>query len=556
VSSLVDPAIKAATIATGARPTGADPASTIAPAANASGQGGNAASPRLPAGAVALAASLSGLAEGGLLEALVLGRDREGGAVLRTPNGTFVATPPAGQPTSQALLPAQVKALLEIVTVGDLVQSRLIAVDARPLAAPLPLTLRLTALAQRSPDAKAPTGERTPAEASDRPARAAAVPLPPVPPSTATPIRSGQTLLSVLQVPPHSGPPEAPRAGLTPAATAGPTTLAGAGREAPAPAAFPAALPIAPTAAPVPALPQGSLVSVRVLATTPPGAPPPIDPLPAGAFAGEVAIEGDPEHQRPVLRLPGGNLRLPPTATAPAGTRLVIEFLASAPATSTGRDPEAERLVKQLETAVLIQSPPDPAAAARVAAQLTDRVPAPGRKLTAAALLFLAAARHGDLGGWLEAGATQPGRPETEEPLKRLASAWRNHLGEDTDRSASEAWRSLVVPFHDGVTLRPLVFHLRRRAPRPETAGDTGETRFLLDLDLTALGALQLDGLIRPKRFDLMLRGAGRLDRGMRHELSLLFQESLGALGYAGALAFRDERPTAHVGAAHVEARA
>ena len=540
--STLDPAIKAVTIPTGARPTGADPASSIAPAANASGQGGNAASPRLPAGAITLAATLSGLTEGSLIEALMLGRDREGGTVLRAPNGTFVANPPAGQPAAAALAAVQgnlVKVLLEAVTVGDLLQARLVAVDGRALPTPAPLSLRLTALPARPPEAKPATPDGPAhADTAERAPRAA-LPLPaePLPPA---PLRSGQTLLAVLQAPPHptataepARPPAPPLPGVLPTL---PPSIAAA----------------APTTAALPALPQGSLVSVRVLATTPPDSPPP-NATPPGTLAGEVEIEGDPDHQRPVVRLPGASLRLPPTATAAAGTRVVIEFLASAPATATGRDPEAERLVRQLETAVLAQVPADPAAAAKVA----ERVPTPGRKLTAAALLFLAAARHGDLGGWLEAGAAPTGRPETEEPLKRLAAAWRTHLGEDADRDASDAWRSLVMPFHDGVMLRPLVFHLRRRTPKGDSAqGDAGETRFLLDLDLTALGALQLDGLIRSRRFDLMLRGAARLDRTMRHELNLLFQESLSALGYAGALAFRDERPTAHVGTAHVEARA
>lgn len=542
--STLDPAIKAVTIATGARPPGADPASSIAPAANASGQGGNAASPRLPAGAITLAATLSGLTEGSLIEALMLGRDREGGTVLRTPNGTFVANAMAGQPAAAALAAVQgnlVKVLLEAVAVGDLLQARLVAVDGRTLPTPAPLSLRLTALPARVPETKPtmPDGRLQPA-AAERTARAA-LPLPVEPPPPA-PLRSGQTLLAVLQAPPH------------PTDAAEPARLLGSPLPgSPSKPKQPSIATAVPATAAAPALPQGSLVSVRVLATAPPDSPPPPSPTPPGALAGEVEIEGDPDHQRPVVRLPGASLRLPPTATASAGTRVVIEFLASAPATATGRDPEAERLVRQLEAAVLAQAPADPAAAARAA----ERVPAPGRKLTAAAMLFLAAARHGDLGGWLEAGAGPAGRPEAEEPLKRLAAAWRTHLGEEADRDASDAWRSLVVPFHDGVMLRPLVFHLRRRAPRGDTAqGDAGETRFLLDLDLTALGALQLDGLIRPKRFDLMLRGAARLDRTMRHELNLLFQESLGALGYAGGLAFRDEKPTAHVGTAHIEARA
>jgi hypothetical protein len=542
--STLDPAIKAVTIPTGTRLPGADPASSIAPAANASGQGGSAASPRLPAGAVALAATLSGVTEGTLLEALMLGRDREGGTVLRTPNGTFVANPQPGQAAATALAAVQgnlVKVLLEAVSVGDLLQARLVAVDGRALPTPAPLTLRLTALAARPPEARPAAEGQTQPAAPERTPRAA-LPLP-AEPQPQPPVRTGQTVLAVLQAPPHVAPAEPARP--VPPPLPGLLALQTA-------AAAPAA-PATSAPATTPALTQGSLVSIRVLAATPPGAPvPQPGELPPDAILGEVAVEGDADHQRPVLRLPGGTLRLPPTVTAPPGAQVAVEFLASAPTPAIGREPEAERLVKQLENVVLAQVPADPANATRIA----ERVPAPGRKLTAAALLFLAAARQGDLGGWLDAAAAPTAKPETEEPLRRLGANWRQHTGEEVERNAGENWRSLVLPFHDGVMLRPLVFQLRRRAPKDAAPGDAGETRFLLDIDLTALGALQLDGLIRAKRFDLMLRGAARLDRTMRHELNLLFQESLSALGYAGALAFRDERPTAHVGTAHVEARA
>jgi hypothetical protein len=513
----LDPAITTVPLTTGARLPNAEALTTVAPAANASGNGGN-ASPRPAATAIALAATLTGLTEGNLLEALVLGRAGDGGTVLKTPSGTFVTAPPAAS-LPMPPLPVQTKALLEVIAVADLLQARLVSVDDRPLPTPAPLVLRLTALAPRPPEPGAVPAPRRPSDAPS-PERALRLAVPPPP----TPLRAGQTLVAVLQPAALANPPQ-PMPNTAP----------------------PVALPARPSQS-LPPAPPGALFNVRVVATAQPGSPPTVPP--AGTFVGEIDIEGGPDHERLVLRLPGATLRLPPSATAVPGTRVTLEVLASAPPPSPGREPEADRLVTRLETTLAMQV----AQIAEPVTRLAERIPAANRKLTAAAMLFLAAARQGDLTGWLDAALPQPARAE-DEPLKRLGAAWRQHTGDaEPERKDTDAWRPWVLPFHDGVAMRPLTFHMRRRAAVAGKNG--GETRFLLDLDLSALGSLQLDGLIRARRFDLMLRGAVKLDRTMRHELALLFQESLGALGYAGALAFRDERPSITVTTTHVEARA
>jgi len=489
----LDPAITSVSITPGGRVIGAaDPASSVSPAAHATSQGGHGPASRPTPSVVALAASLSGLLEGALIEALVLGRERDGGTVLKTAVGTFVAATPPQPPGAPPLLPAQARVVLEALSVGDLLQARLVSVDGHAPAAPSTLTLRLTALANR-PIAETPP--RRPVEPPMRGPR----PAPPLVAqlqvaTTPAPIRPGQTLVGVLQ----------------------------------------ASAPHAPNAAPL--LPGGSTVSLRVAAVALPGT---AFPAVTGGLAGEVTIEGGPDHERPVLRLPGGSLRLPATVVALPGTQLAVELLATAPPTAA-REPEPDRLVGELQGALAARAVTDPASAA----SLLDRLPAPGRKLTAAALLFLAAARQGDLGGWLDAAAPAPAANDDHEPLKRLAGAWRGFTGEaDAARDSGDGWRPWLIPLFDGVGLRPLLFQLRRHPSR--SAGGVAETRFLLDLDLSALGALQLDGLIRARRFDLILRGAGRLDAQMRRELASLFHDSLGAVGYAGVLSFQEDRSAA-----------
>ena len=66
---------------------------------------------------------------------------------------------------------------------------------------------------------------------------------------------------------------------------------------------------------------------------------------------------------------------------------------------------------------------------------------------------------------------------------------------------------------------------------------------FLLDVELSRLGPLQFDGLVRGKRLDLMLRTQRPLDPAMRQEIAEIFQTAQQATGYAGQLFFQAGAP-------------
>jgi hypothetical protein len=58
-------------------------------------------------------------------------------------------------------------------------------------------------------------------------------------------------------------------------------------------------------------------------------------------------------------------------------------------------------------------------------------------------------------------------------------------------------------------------------------------------VNFAALGAFQLDGLIRGKRFDLMIRSRSRLSRNQRQDIINIFENALEVGGATGALEFR-----------------
>jgi len=111
-------------------------------------------------------------------------------------------------------------------------------------------------------------------------------------------------------------------------------------------------------------------------------------------------------------------------------------------------------------------------------------------------------------------------------------------------------WRALTLPLSDQAEISAISVILRvigGRGDPPEDAegrpgqdGDGGQ-RFLVDVTLSRLGRMQLDGLVETpaRRLRLILRTAAPLPADLRADLSAIATNSLEALGLEGGLTFR-----------------
>ena len=108
------------------------------------------------------------------------------------------------------------------------------------------------------------------------------------------------------------------------------------------------------------------------------------------------------------------------------------------------------------------------------------------------------------------------------------------------DRPTAD-WRAFFLPVYDpriGLTQINLYYRHNGGEGSEKDKKDQG-TRFLVDVNFAALGAFQLDGLIRDNRFDLMIRSRSRLSRNQRSEIMGIFDNALQVGGCTGGLEFR-----------------
>jgi hypothetical protein len=222
---------------------------------------------------------------------------------------------------------------------------------------------------------------------------------------------------------------------------------------------------------------------------------------------------------------PGDTLAFEPLETSPPPASAGVPERA----TRTGGWPALDMTLEALEAG-------SPELAAQLRAILA---PASGAELGATLLIIMRALYGGDLSdGWpgadIERALTESGRDKLRD---RLADD-TTELRQLADSPATGDWRVLTIPLLAGSIVQPVRIYVRRKKNRQ--AGEPAEEggRFIVEVEMSRLGPLQLDGLFRPQRFDLMLRSHRGLSDAIRAEATRIFHESISASGIAGDIAF------------------
>ncbi|MEC4593987.1 MULTISPECIES: hypothetical protein [Nitrospirillum] len=248
---------------------------------------------------------------------------------------------------------------------------------------------------------------------------------------------------------------------------------------------------------------------------------------------------------QPVVETPRGTFLLQAHTDLPIGTRVQLATAVAAPefdSVPPPIDPARGRDWPALREALAVIAASDPA----LAHQLINSVlPRPTPQLTKTLVVFLAALRGGDASGWLGSEAMSTLSKAGRGRLSARLTDDFNSIATQAAEPNKEGWRTFAVPFGDEVgRLQVHVHAINDEEGEEEEGGARGVRnrplrRFLIDLQLSQLGPMQLDGLIWTGRFDLVIRTRQLLPSSLTRELHGIYSNSLAAVGYSGGLAFQ-----------------
>jgi hypothetical protein len=484
------------------------------------------------------------LAASGIIAATVTASDVESVLAFKTDFGTLALktnlTLPSGTPVELKLFAGPPAGAAILTANGQPLGYGALRAAGTPVPAPLPGTPAPPTPA--APSTEIALGQTvratvvTPAGTADAPPAGSQLTLrlsvpaqaaSPAIPATGTVAPSAGTPTSTLAAAPAT--PEV-NASSTPVATAG------AAANPPATGATPPLASIAGAPVATTATPPTRFVAVPVAPATSGGAPTPAPITPVilgtiGQTSGAVTL----------LETPAGLLSLEQHLDLAPGTLVNLQRL-DVPAGAAPPSPSAQALASPalgsgwpaLDDTLKTLDRVAPGLASQMRADLT---PTTAPRLAATLLFFVGVLKGA--ADWppdsVNAALTTAGRGDLRTRLQKDVSEMRRVSADGTKTD----WRVLTLPVLDENAVQPVRLYVRR-----DTDGQTSQqrdergSRFVLDLDMSRLGALQLDGLVRKGRFDLVLRSHEPMAADVKTDMASIFRNSLAASGFTGDIAF------------------
>ena len=228
-------------------------------------------------------------------------------------------------------------------------------------------------------------------------------------------------------------------------------------------------------------------------------------------------------------------------AGATLGTQLVVTVEAAKPAPLLPLPVHEAANFPALPQVMAALAQLDP----QIAQQLmSTRLPQPTAALPGALLFLFSAFKQGDVRGWLGNEATDHlMRAEKMEILKSLSQELSG-AGQPAQDAVVGEWKSYPLPLYAQQQFQALTLyvHHEQDGQKGQTGGngaDKGKVRFLIDMKLSKLGSMQIDGFVQSKKLDMILRSETTLPAGLPNDLRCAYIKAVEAVGYAGSLHFQ-----------------
>jgi hypothetical protein len=317
-----------------------------------------------------------------------------------------------------------------------------------------------------------------------------------------------------------------------------------------------------PTQAQAPA--SGTVQTNNITAPIAPSTLPTLPPTtPANLAAGIIPAQliGQEASGEAILKTALGNFRitLPATSNLPAnppvGTQLQLQIEQinlpqainqSLPITTRNEPAPISELSMQwqnLREVVEVLNQSQPALAAQILEQV---IPKPGPKMAASMLFFVSALRGGDIRQWLGDKTIEALEQQQRGDLIRKLGSEFASLRQFFTESPSLNWQAMFVPVFDQDQWQQARLFLKKET---ESGADqeAGGTRFIMEVELTHLGPMQFDGLVRRKaatpQFDLIIRSAQTLSQTDQQNIREIYQSASELTGFKGGISFQTITP-------------
>lgn len=237
---------------------------------------------------------------------------------------------------------------------------------------------------------------------------------------------------------------------------------------------------------------------------------------------------------------------LPALATLPVGTPVTLELPAALPQAGQSAEPASlSELASSWQSLKDIASQPSVASTGLLA-----RLPQLGPDFASSTMSFISSLLQGDarklLGDDTIDALHKNGRGDLVEKFSSEMAELGSSFSAPVEQK-SGGWQTLFLPFVYQEALQQARIYVKRETPKKEKSAKGGaDTRFVLEVDLSEIGPLQMDGLVRKKEqataFDLVIRSQKPFLSEDQVQISAIYADAAALTGFKGSLSFQVTR--------------
>ncbi len=157
------------------------------------------------------------------------------------------------------------------------------------------------------------------------------------------------------------------------------------------------------------------------------------------------------------------------------------------------------------------------------------------------AMMFIAAIRAGDIGGWLgDKKMDLLQRMDRSNIISRLTQETGATMRTAIPESAASEWRAVPLPMFWESEIQKIMLYTKHSNEHNQQENENGDqTRFIFDLNLSRMGDVQLDGLLKEKRLDLVVRTQNMMSGPMQETMRKAYLTALSHTSMNGELYFQ-----------------
>lgn len=278
-----------------------------------------------------------------------------------------------------------------------------------------------------------------------------------------------------------------------------------------------------------------------------------------GQTIAATVISSDPKGEA-LLHTPVGVVRLAPGTALPTGSKVIFEVAnivtPSTPVSEIPARTPLPELAREWESLKEIFSllsnrsltgdalglpvfpgllTPNP--------QTPNGTPTP-QGMSAALMVFMTALKGGDFRNWLGKENIRWLEKNGHEALIKHAEADFATLARPFIDAPPGQWQSLFFPFVVAGELQQVRLFTKRDKKKETGQNKKGDdTRFVLEVDLSQLGEMQMDGFVRKREreihFDLIIRSHKELSEEIQRDILGIYNSTGELTGFSGTVMFQ-----------------